>query len=393
MATILNAERFRWADDYESLCMMFVLDRAERELIAAFGGDPQLIRLYRSSEALKLLSPEYLYQPIVRVGRAGPSVFTTEVLSVEGGRTEVLRRASAGTRAVSVMRSGNAMVHFAYAEDGEVVTGFEAGTPEQRGGTDPDRLVPNLARVGLLGDRSRLGGRLATCLLLAAEVLGITFDAADFRKPLPGAPVLPLLPTPLVPETDRARAQLIGSPFVSAAVAGAADEHLWPAVRGLASRMLTMADLLGDRDLGDALHRDGNEEPSILRDDEALGMRIRVLIAEGTGAESSGEVSLRRSAGLSTEERQRRLRRRAAAMAVHAALVLPPRSAMYALLHLRQRAAWPSPPELDLSYLPEPPPSEVERQAALFGDLHSGARTRVVKAPASRPSGPRPQRR
>jgi hypothetical protein len=79
----------------------------------------------------------------------------------------VLRRVSAGGRAVSAYWNVNAVTRFSYAMDGQVVTAFEAISPGRRSGTDPDHLEE--LRVGLSwGDADPV----ALMLALAGRVTG-----------------------------------------------------------------------------------------------------------------------------------------------------------------------------------------------------------------------------
>lgn len=49
---------------------------------------------------------------------------------------------SRGTEAVALLRHDYASPSFTHAVDGKVTTSFDLNWPEDRGGTDPDRLLP-----------------------------------------------------------------------------------------------------------------------------------------------------------------------------------------------------------------------------------------------------------
>ncbi|MGA4562260.1 DUF6461 domain-containing protein [Uniformispora flossi] len=95
---------------------------------------------------------------VIRAGESDGWAFAVEDGGTRGIDEEVLAEVSAGTVATSIFRNVNAVTVFSYAESGLVVCQYES--PLQRGGSDPDRLVPELIRAGVLfpdGDMPDLG--------------------------------------------------------------------------------------------------------------------------------------------------------------------------------------------------------------------------------------------
>jgi hypothetical protein len=87
-------------------------------------------------------------EQVIRAGESEGWAFAVEDGGVRGMDDEVLASVSAGTVAMSTMVSVNAVTVFSYAEAGLLVCRYEA--PGHRWGADPDRLVPELTRAGIL---------------------------------------------------------------------------------------------------------------------------------------------------------------------------------------------------------------------------------------------------
>jgi hypothetical protein len=107
----------------------------------------------------------------------------------------VLRRVSAGTRALTLARDVNALGFLGYFEDGEQIVGFEVLTPQERSGREPDRFLEAMHRHGLLppGD----SGEFLAVARLAANEIGVSLEREVFeRAELISATVLPLLDDP-----------------------------------------------------------------------------------------------------------------------------------------------------------------------------------------------------
>lgn len=106
-------------------------------------------------------------EPVIAVRDLGAWLLVAEVNGWQGSRPEVLRRVSAGGRAVSCYWNVNGVTRFSYAVAGRLLTSFEAMSPGQRHGADPDALEE--ARSGLPWGS---GQWVPLMLALAARVTG-----------------------------------------------------------------------------------------------------------------------------------------------------------------------------------------------------------------------------
>lgn len=94
---------------------------------------------------------------VIRAGESDGWAFAVDG-GIRGMDDEALASVSVGTVAVSTMVGANAVTVFGYAEAGLLVCQYEA--PDHRWGADPDRLVPELTRAGILlpgGEPAELG--------------------------------------------------------------------------------------------------------------------------------------------------------------------------------------------------------------------------------------------
>jgi Family of unknown function (DUF6461) len=126
------------------LRLTFVRGVAPERLVEAFGADPAATRWLTAEVTFATIG-----DPWVRVGRTGEWVFSFDnCLFGIGGFSPKARELSAGTELAhldSLMSSG----YFYYFADGAEVTSFEPLTSACRYGTEPDRFVPQMRRVGL----------------------------------------------------------------------------------------------------------------------------------------------------------------------------------------------------------------------------------------------------
>lgn len=145
-----------WVKRYAPLafCMLFAHAVSTDELLAAYGCDPASARMLTWDEMVEDEDLGDIWEdpgsaPIVRIGRTGDWAFGFEALGLEGARPELAKHLPVGTETVSLGVSGNAFSWFRHAVNGVAITEFEPLAPYQRRGTDPDRLAPQLRRVGL----------------------------------------------------------------------------------------------------------------------------------------------------------------------------------------------------------------------------------------------------
>jgi hypothetical protein len=176
-------------------CLAFARGVSEEGMLAAYGCEPGAARVLTHEQMLAdeayedWVDDEFCY-PFVRVGRVGEWSFGFEEsgMSVEGSRDEVIQHFPPGTETVSYFRV-NAFSWFRHTVDGATVTDFEPLRPYDRSGSDSDRLVPLMRRVGLnpdgrIGiDLERINPTLAA-LGLMTEAWGLYIDRDTINGPL-----------------------------------------------------------------------------------------------------------------------------------------------------------------------------------------------------------------
>jgi hypothetical protein len=100
---------------------------------------------------------------------------------------------SRGTEAVAFLRHDYASPRFTHAVDGEVTTSFNLNWPGDRGGTDPDRLLPLIREAGFSPDtgddeddwQDRYEGALSRALRLTGLITGVLPTHEQITAPLP----------------------------------------------------------------------------------------------------------------------------------------------------------------------------------------------------------------
>ncbi|WP_436771343.1 DUF6461 domain-containing protein [Yinghuangia sp. YIM S09857] len=85
---------------------------------------------------------------VIRAGEAGGWAFAVEDGGIRGTDRDVLAAVSTNTVALSTMVNVNAVTVLSYAVAGVLVCQYES--PVNRWGSDPDRMVPELTRAGIL---------------------------------------------------------------------------------------------------------------------------------------------------------------------------------------------------------------------------------------------------
>jgi hypothetical protein len=158
---------FRWlraSPLRDGACITLVGPPDAGAVVRGFGGD--LSEARRMS--LAAFGPPGADESAVAVRDVGGWLLVVEVNGWQGSRPEVLRRVSAGGRAVSVYWNVNMTTRFSYAASGQLLTAFEAMTPDRRWGADPDGL--EAARSGLPW---ATGDWVALLLALAARITGV----------------------------------------------------------------------------------------------------------------------------------------------------------------------------------------------------------------------------
>ena len=158
---------FRWLQTSplrDGACITLVGPPNADVVVRGFGGD------LAGARQMSLAAPGMpgVDEPTLAVREVGAWLLVVEVNGWQGSRPEVLRRVSAGGRVVSVYWNVNMTTRFSYAVSGQLLTAFEAMTPDRRWGADPDGL--EAARAGLPW---ATGDWVPLLLALAARVTGV----------------------------------------------------------------------------------------------------------------------------------------------------------------------------------------------------------------------------
>jgi hypothetical protein len=353
-----TAADYAWFKDHwlrQAFCLSLVRGLDEAELLRRLGGERSQPGTLTLAEAGELAGSFHAgYPQIILAAKADGWSVAVENNGWEGSRPEVLRALSQGTQAASVYQNVNALRSFNYAVDGEVLVTFEPLFPEQRWGSQPDLLLPQMRAVGLDPDwREPPYGDVDTAALALAErVTGVHLDPTLLDGPLVGAEITPLLNDP--PASFRL---LEEDAELTAAIDQAAPGVLRRAAATAARHAIQLAQLEHDPVAVEAL---AAAEAGLARevdDHSPLGWRIRMWAVEARVAHQvlndphasldaqSRHADLLRVSGRGPAPplkdpspwlapgRVRALRlRSAAAQAVRAALFADPRTAVYATL-------------------------------------------------------------
>ncbi|MDH6709822.1 cell wall assembly regulator SMI1 [Kitasatospora sp. MAA19] len=331
-----------WVGDHARFCLTFVREVDRTDLLRRYGAqdDTEAPRTQQEADdTSRAWTCGYL--PVVRTGLAGGWAFGFESGSSEGERAEVLRRLSAGTRAVSV--TYNTSVRLAVYDDGELTTSYDTLDPEQQGGSQPDLLRPALRDAGLVPlNTARYPDEDVRAVLdVLSSELGIAMDHSLLDGPLPSARVLPV-PDDLVP-TGR---HLVHSPFdsrdnpvIACALAFTPQRRLRAAVVEQARLLAAETGLDGYPEIIRALDGAAAGEVLEVTDENELGMVLRTLAAEArAGNESQSDDTARDL--LSYDDRRAWHVRSAAARAIALAVSAPARTAAPAVLSKRLDPHW-----------------------------------------------------
>ena len=167
----------------DGACVTLVAPADGGGVVGGFGGD--LAGARRTS--LAEIEMPSVDEPLVAVRDLGSWLLVVEVNGWQGSRPEVLRRVSAGGRAVSTYWNVNLTTRFSYAVDGRVLTAFEVMSPDRRHGADPDCLEE--ARAGLPWED---GEWVPLMLALASRVTGLRIEPEWFDGDFAVMPVSPV---------------------------------------------------------------------------------------------------------------------------------------------------------------------------------------------------------
>ncbi|MFI6984257.1 DUF6461 domain-containing protein [Embleya sp. NPDC050154] len=138
-------EAREFGSDY---CVTFARGLEPLELLTRMGCDPGTAAPMGLVDAT-----ETYFDTGVETIRAGTSrgwAYAVETTGNRGFEEGVLAAVSTGTEAVLVYSDCNPVAYLLHAQNGAIVCGFEEDAPEDRIGTDPDRLLPHMIAAGLL---------------------------------------------------------------------------------------------------------------------------------------------------------------------------------------------------------------------------------------------------
>ncbi|MGW2918199.1 DUF6461 domain-containing protein [Streptomyces angustmyceticus] len=226
-------------DKYEVHCLVLARHVTGRELLMRLGGAPAEMFLPRdedeANEFLWAGMEDYWSWGVARVGEAGAWAFSLEPATIWASNSARLAQASRGTEAMCCF-TVDGVEFVEYWRDGVLVTGVDAAAPYERarkGGADPDFLVGQMERVGLLG----AGGPVhRPGLALLHEVTGVALDLQRTTLTLTGKlPAEGLGPENTAAEhTASETAAPTGAGGVGGAVGGSVGEPCVPREAGRA---------------------------------------------------------------------------------------------------------------------------------------------------------------
>ncbi|MDI6102069.1 DUF6461 domain-containing protein [Actinoplanes sp. NEAU-A12] len=278
----------------EIVCLTFIKGVDEAEALRRLGGYPDTI----SEQA-----PDLLMERLqdsgddIQIGFSvglGPWSLVIEPEGFCGADHVLLKAASTGVEAISVLRHDYAHAAFAYAVDGDLVTGFEPGYPDLSSmhGTDSHRLWPMMRQIGFHPPTEEDGEEVwstsvARALVLAQQITGVTLPSEPLSRPRLHAELEPWFAVPNHPEDMLTAGRFTLNPHAAPLVAAveAADSR--------AQRKLALAEVrrqaiaLGVIDtpgLNDVLRAASDGEFLPIRSDSPLGQHVRIWLATSRNA-------------------------------------------------------------------------------------------------------------
>jgi cell wall assembly regulator SMI1 len=376
-----------WVGEYGYVALTFVAGIDEAELLRRFGADPARA-VPRTRTQARALRDSWVegYLPVLRVGRAGRWAFAVEEeRRPEGVRPEVLRRLSAGTRAVALHYTGSG-TRFTLVEDGTPVIEGDTLHPARWTGRDPGRFLPALRAAGLAPpDATRYPDEDVPALLgVLRTELGIEFDGDLLRPPLPSTQFLPVLPDP--PTTSAVSARV--EPLLAAQLAYADEERLRAALLAQARRLAAETGLDGYPELVVALDRAAAGDRWRVEDESPLGLRVRRIAAEANAASASRGDAVARDLITEPERRAWARRQLAAEAIVHVLGPTTPRISGGHLLRRRLHPNWRAQFGADLGPVPLPDGAVEELVAAEERERTAGPLVPLVVRPRRQPPSP-----
>ena len=173
----------------EAYCLSYVRGLSRPEALRRFGADERALRPLPIVEAVEAcLCAEEDLPLTVHALSLGEWTVIVEPTGCSCTRPQVYRKLSVGTELVCVRVVMGYRYEFRWVVDGVLRFFFDARLPDQRGGSDPDRLAADLLALGLTEPaepgRADPGPAL---LALADRVTGVRLRPEHLSGPLLGA--------------------------------------------------------------------------------------------------------------------------------------------------------------------------------------------------------------
>ncbi|MDT0442414.1 SMI1/KNR4 family protein [Streptomyces johnsoniae] len=322
--------------------LVFAARLGPAALLERMGAVPDTVRERSRGQAAHAAAGSWAAaRPMVRVGSCGDWTFALEEPpDHETGqcrRPEVLRRVSAGTRAVALWRQGGE-VRLTVWEDGAPAAGGETARSPR---TDYQRLADGrlIQRAGI-DPWPAAGTAHAELLGSLRDRFGIVFDQEEaFDAPLLSGLLLPVLSD--LPERASRPVRDVRGFDLGALIADTDRPRLRAALLAQLRRLAAETGLDTHPEVPPALALLDSGQAVPVTDDDPLGIRLRTLDAEARAA--GGRLRDRRAAvpeGITAEDRTAWSHRSIAGAALRRFALLPVEAAAAPVLSARLTAAW-----------------------------------------------------
>jgi hypothetical protein len=279
-----------WVEEIEEhlgeiFCLTFVKDVDETEALRRMGGLADTFGA-RTLEELRGEAESFDagYPHVATALRVGAWTVVIEPDGFEGSDNHLMAAVSRGTQAVVVQRHNYASHTVGHAVDGELLVYFNSDWPERSWVTPPDHLLAAVREVGLEpGPDGEADIDPPTAgLMFANRVTRVTLTVPMLAEPLPSAHLEPWFATTsiqlLCADTDRELAEAVEAAGPRLQRAVATEEIIRLAAASGASDIPGLSEAL-------TAAAGGNGEP--IRDDSALGQRVRRWLADSRRAGNS----------------------------------------------------------------------------------------------------------
>jgi hypothetical protein len=182
-----------WADAYpgdepflgEIFAIAFVRNVEPLEALRRVGGLPDTLADRTPDHIAELHEYEHGYPEVVSALSLGE--WTVLLQPTDFWLQHLVDALSRGTEALAVLRHDYASPSYDHAVNGTVVTGFNLNYPDQRYGTEPDRLLPLMREAGFdpEDDDGQYDEAVSRALRLAELVTGVSPTFDQLTAPLP----------------------------------------------------------------------------------------------------------------------------------------------------------------------------------------------------------------